>query len=438
VLAAALLLPAVGRSDASYNRPVAPRELAVLGATSATVTLTWTSDERRTDRSFELYVDTRHVGVTHETAHTFTGLPCTTAHTFSIQTVGRRGKRSERVSVIAATAVCEVAPGKDSPPEPSAPLAPRKPDSRPEQAPGDEPVRREVPNGEPEASASPVPAPSRPIEKLWTGAGAFVWHETDVSPEELGLELRESGFSWVAVLLHDGLAVDPVEDDWVRRVRSASGLAVGGWGVLRTEPEAEAGLAQRLLAERSLDFYIANAEAEYKYSGDDGQSAERFSRSHRFVARFRQLEPDIPAAVSSYCRADTQDVDWRAWSNAGFAFLPQAYVNDFGVGATPSACVEGAAPFFPSGVVHPTVGVYRGQQGEPTAEHYAELLAEGGSVGFSVYLAETNMHSGQWATFGTAITRLDIATRPPPPGPDSALPNVTSHTRESGLIYPAE
>ncbi len=409
VAAAALLVPAVGRSDASHNKPAAANGIAVRSATSTSITLTWITDDERPHKRFGLFIDTNHVGATKGTVYTFTGLPCNTAHTFAIEAVGFRGKRSERMSVIAATTACAPPVGDEPTLEP-APRVPRESDTRLEEPPTTEPVSSDSREGRPEISASPPLLPSLPTAMMWTRAGAFVWHETDVSPERLGLELRESGFSWVAILLHDGVAVDPIEDDWITRFRSASGLAVGGWGVLRTRPEAEAELAQRLLAELSLDFYIANAEAEYKYSGDDGQSTERFSRSHRFVARFRQLEPDIAAAISSYCRADTQDVDWRAWSDSGFAFLPQAYVNDFGAEASPSACVEGAAAFFRSEAIHPTVGVYRGQQGEPTATRYADLLDQAGSVGFSVYLAETNMHLEQWATFGDAITRLDIAS----------------------------
>jgi hypothetical protein len=245
----------------------------------------------------------------------------------------------------------------------------------------------------------------------WAGAGAFVWHENDVAPESLGVQLRENGFSWVAVLIHDGLAVDPVEGDWVRRFRAASGLRVGGWGVMRTEPEREADLAHRLLDQYSLDFYIANPEAEYKFSSEDGPSEERYGRSQRFVEWFRALEPDTPAAISSYCRADTQDIDWAAWNRSGFVFLPQAYVNDFGGAASPAACAEGAIEFFPANAVHPTIGVYTGQEGEPSPERYAELLVEAGTVGFSVYLAETRMQAGQWRTFGEAIAELRIAGR---------------------------
>jgi hypothetical protein len=243
----------------------------------------------------------------------------------------------------------------------------------------------------------------------WAGAGAFVWHETDVAPEALGLQLRANGFSWVAVLIHDGLAVDPIEGDWVQRFRAASGLPVGGWGVLRMEPEQEADLAHRLLDYYSLDFYIANPEAEYKFSNDDGQSRERFGRSQRFVDRFRAVEPDTPASVSSYCRADRQDIDWRAWNGSGFVFLPQAYYNDFGSAASPAACAEGAAGFFPADAVHPTVGMYAGQGEEPSPERYVALLAEAGTVGFSVYLAETRMHASDWHMFGNAIAEFEIA-----------------------------
>ncbi len=257
------------------------------------------------------------------------------------------------------------------------------------------------------------PEPGTPSDRVsWSGAGAFVWHETDVAPEALGQQLRENGFAWVAVLLHDGIAEDPVEGDWVRRFREASQLPIGGWGVLRTEPQREAELAHRLLEQYSLDFYIANPEAEYKFSGDQGQSAERYERSRQFVDRFRALEPDTPAAISSYCRADTQDIDWAAWNRSGFVFLPQAYVNDFGGAASPAACADGAAEFFPAHAVHPTIGVYTGQEGEPSPDSYAALLEEAGTVGFSIYLAETRMNAEHWRVYGEAIAERTIAREP--------------------------
>ena len=132
------------------------------------------------------------------------------------------------------------------------------------------------PTTTPEAPAPPppTPTPQQPppadVPFSWSSAGALVWHETDVEPTALGQTLRAAGFGWVAVYLHDGLVEDPVEADWVYRFRLASGLPVGGWGVLRTEPEQEAALAEQLLERYSLDFYIANPEVEYEFSGESG------------------------------------------------------------------------------------------------------------------------------------------------------------------------
>lgn len=255
----------------------------------------------------------------------------------------------------------------------------------------------------------------------WDAAGAFIWHETALDPEELGRELRQDGFGWVALLVHDGLSVDPIEQDWVSRFREASGLPVGGWGVLRTEPEREAALAHDLVDRQHLDFYIANAEAEYKFSGDDGHDGERFGRTKRFVRAFRALNPDLPAALSSYCRADRQDIDWRTWASAGFAFLPEAYVNEFGDAMTPAACVAGATDLFPAGSVHPTIGMYRAQDSPVTTpEAYAGLLADSHAVGFSVYLADNAMKPRDWRVLGEAIRERGIAQSATDAGGDGA------------------
>ena len=257
-----------------------------------------------------------------------------------------------------------------------------------------------------QTAPEPLPPPS-PMS--WQSAGAFVWHETDVDPGILGAELRDNGFGWVAVLLHDGMTEDPVEADWVNRFRLASGLPVGGWGVLRSEPRREAALADALVRRYGLDFYIANAEAEYSYTGVDGQDAARYRRSRSFVEAFRAAQPTLPAGLSSYCRADMHDLDWAAWREHGFVFLPQAYVNDLGAQATPGACALGARDFFPLDAVHPTIGMHPGQRASLSAAAYVPLLARAGTVGFSVYLAETRMAPEEWRVLGSAIPRLGIA-----------------------------
>jgi hypothetical protein len=365
----------------SNDGPKPPVAFRVVDASLGTLTLTWSTVDGGPARGFELFKNGKRVASTTETGFTFTDLPCGAAYTLGVKAFDADGRRSELTAVIATPRPCAPAPAVAPPPP--------------------EPERE-----------SPLPEPgSRPAGGVWAGAGAFIWRETAVAPETLGSHLRENGFSWAAVLIHDGMDADPIEDNWVGRFRAASGLRVGGWGVLRTHPEREAALAHRLLAESSLDFYIANAEAEYKYSGDDGTSADRYGRSRRFVDSFRTLEPDTPSAISSYCRADTQDIDWETWSRSGFVFLPQAYVNDFGASVTPTACVEGATQFFPATAVHPTVGVYAGQETELSPQRYGALLDEAGTVGFSVYLAETGMHAQQWSAYGEAISELAIARR---------------------------
>jgi hypothetical protein len=258
-----------------------------------------------------------------------------------------------------------------------------------------------------EPPIEPAPPPARPMS--WDAAGAFVWHETDVDPDILGRQLLDAGFGWVAVFLHDGTAEDPVEADWVARFRRASGLPVGGWGVLRTQPVEEAAVADRQLARYGLDFYVADAETEYEYSGTTGPDAVRFERSRAFTAAFRALRPTLPAALSSYCRTDLHDLDWAAWQGSGFVFLPQAYVNDFGADAAPAACAQAAAPTFGAANVHPTIGMHPGAKRALSGAGYARLLRRAGTVGFSVYLAETRMDEDEWQSLGTAIASLGIA-----------------------------
>ena len=77
-----------------------------------------------------------------------------------------------------------------------------------------------------------------------------------------------------------------------------------------------------------------------------GYSDARYARSQQFVEAFRSGLPGMPAAVSSYCRADREDIDWQSWADGGFDFLPQAYVNDLGDYVTPEACTQGAEKWF--------------------------------------------------------------------------------------------
>jgi hypothetical protein len=266
------------------------------------------------------------------------------------------------------------------------------------------PVTTTVPKPKPKpppptTTAPPPPPPAPRVAMSWNNAGAFVWHTHDVDPTWLGQQLRSAGFGWVAINLGSTGNAEPIDPGWVTRFITASGLPVGGWTVLAGYPHSDAGFAATQLKRNGLTFYIANAEAPYE---------SKPGASQDFVSRFRQLEPTMTAGLSSLC--DAQGIGLQPWAAGGFAFLPQAYVNDFGSTVSPAQCVHTAAPFAPS-QVHPTVGSYHGQKGWVTPQQYAQLLAQAGTTGFSVYLAETNMPAQSWQAYGQAIKSLHIAAR---------------------------
>jgi|SRR5579884_2563575 len=260
----------------------------------------------------------------------------------------------------------------------------------------------------PPTTTAPLPPPT-PVAMSWQHAGGIVSHTSAVDPAWLGQQMRTAGFGWVAVFLGENDSVTPPDTSWISRFEAASGLPVGGWSVLGEDPAGDAAQAAQLIRQDGLAFYIADAEAPYGYTDGTTQSNVRLSRSRAFVAAFRAAEPSLPAAVSSYCRPDEHDLDWNAWAKAGFAFLPQAYVNDFGAAASPATCADAASSFFPRSEVHPTVGSYQGVHGFVAPDELTRLLAAAHTSGFSIYPAEVGMSAEDWQAYGRAIADLHIA-----------------------------
>jgi hypothetical protein len=251
------------------------------------------------------------------------------------------------------------------------------------------------------ATTTPPPPPT-PVPMSWSDAGAIIVDMTAANPEWLGRIMRSSGFGWVALPLGGPGTLTPPPAGWAQRFQAVSGLPVGGWSVLGDNPAQDAADVVQQLQSDGLSFYIADAEAPYNGHTD---------RSAAFVGAFRALEPTLPAALSSFC--DAAGVGLASWATAGFAFLPQAYANDFGAAAAPAACVRAAAGFFPRARIHPTVACYQGQQGYVTPEQFAQLLAEAGTQGFSVFPAETLVNPDDWKTYAQAIASLHIAAAIP-------------------------
>ncbi|MBM3271194.1 MAG: hypothetical protein FJZ01_26475 [Candidatus Sericytochromatia bacterium] len=277
------------------------------------------------------------------------------------------------------------------------------------------PVAGPAPRPAPPA-AKPAPPKDRPKPgaPVWKEPGVFVWHTGAFPADHAIPKLQAAGIKWVAVQIADGMTVnteveEALRSGYIQKMRAA-GIKVGFWGVNRLEPEPEARLAAEQVKKWGADFYIANAEIEYKYTAADGKpSAENFSRSRRWVAEFRKALPDLPAAVSSYGRADMADLDWNAWRKADFDYLPQTYENEFDIYDVREAARGAVKAGWALDRVHPTVGLWGGGQKRlvPAGEYMAELR-EAGTVGFSSYLAE-QMSEADWAGLAEGIRRGGIA-----------------------------
>lgn len=248
----------------------------------------------------------------------------------------------------------------------------------------------------------------------WESAGGLIVHADQLDPVVAAEQARANGFGWIALQIADGETALPPPANWIARFRAVSGIPVGGWSVLRDDPTADAHLAASLLAQDGLDFFIADAEQEYAYTNGSERSLERSQRSGEFIAAFRTLESTMPAALASYCRADENDVDWKAWAAAGFAFLPEAYVDQLGAVGTPAACTTVAAQWFPRTSIHPVLGIFAGPAPTPAPAEYAAQLAQAGTTGFSLFPFE-NADSTALAAYGALIKGGTIAHAPASP-----------------------
>ena len=185
-----------------------------------------------------------------------------------------------------------------------------------------------------------------------------MWHEDAVEPIRLARTLRNACFlgGHLPPRGSGGRSCRAGLDRAVPRRGRAAARLLGRLAHLAPE---QAGVAVALLRRLRLSFYVANPEEEYKFTNLDGTSAERWNRSLEFARSFRQFTGAVRAAVSSYCRADQQDLDWKAWADRDFAFLPQAYVNQYGMPPRRASASAGRAGSSRRTRVHPTIGTYQ-------------------------------------------------------------------------------
>jgi hypothetical protein len=227
-------------------------------------------------------------------------------------------------------------------------------------------------------------AQAAPPANPFQGAGVFLDNPGNLpGPWGLADDLQAAGFTWIAFHVHNGLWQLDADPGWIQIFRD-HGLAVGGWGYEEEHPLIDAVLADLAVKRYGLDFYIADAEAPYEQT----KKLHGWKRSKTFVDEFRQLEPTLPAALTTYGGAPAPwviPIDYAAWRGAGFDLLPQAYYNQFPKVYRPDMTVDHAKRAgWPIERVHPVIGVYR----KYPAANYVPLLEAAGTQGFSVWLAD--------------------------------------------------
>ena len=220
---------------------------------------------------------------------------------------------------------------------------------------------------------------------VFDGAGLFIDNvENFPGPFTLAETLQRDHFSWVAFHGHNGswksYGINP---QWIAVMR-AHGLKVGLWGWEDDSPWLAAQLAAFEARVSGADFYIADAEWDYLRARHTGN----WQHSKIFATTFRQYEPTLPAALTTFGAAEQPWVlplDFASWRDNGFDFLPQAYYNQFPKVDRPDLTVAHAKRAgWPVARVHPVIGVYR----DYPAAKYVPLLRAAGTTGYSVFLGD--------------------------------------------------
>ena len=228
----------------------------------------------------------------------------------------------------------------------------------------------------------------------------------------------DNGFRCVQLQTHIGVSSRHAVADVLTYLKPyrARGFKCGHWGYLdKTDPKLAAQCAAKWDKDIQSDFYVPNAELEYKYTDRNGQpDPVAYARSETFCVEYDRLSPGKPVGLSSYSRWDMADLHWAPWLNILNArALPQSYVNEVGWHATPALSFKGATdvkqtgianrmfhpkthkviPGFPLSYVHVCIPKPDPSDKIPlTVDDWITMLldakAVGHTLGFSIYEAE--------------------------------------------------
>lgn len=205
---------------------------------------------------------------------------------------------------------------------------------------------------------------------IWDRLGVWVWeignNGLDGNLNNYIRYMKENGFGWFAIQAFNGdtLMDQTIMAKW-RNALWNNNMGFVIWGVHHNDPEGDAQRASAQINLWGADAYIANAEDEYKT--DNGGTR---AHSAAFVNEFRDQQPSIKCALSSYGAAagenifgSTTDVnasvfDYKSWYDAGFHFMPQAYINQDSAYAPNLVLRHAKRAAWPFRYVHPTIGIF--------------------------------------------------------------------------------
>lgn len=212
--------------------------------------------------------------------------------------------------------------------------------------------------------------------RLHDTLGLWVWNLSD--PHTVVNQAKRYHYGWVAVKVHDGeLAYNnPTDIIQLHTLCKKAGIRFGVWGYNRDFSDAEA--ARASIKKYKADFYIADIEVEFEKAPRNWSSL--------FV---KLMEKPCDLWLSSFGRVDLHpDIDYRAFSSAGWGFMPQAYECE-SIELSPIACRNAALRYFHPKDIQPTLGAYAGALFDPTGDELHASCPQGMFTGVNVWDSQT-------------------------------------------------
>jgi hypothetical protein len=290
---------------------------------------------------------------------------------------------------------------------------------------------------------------------LWQRVGSWATIPGHFDRLELPPLLERANVGWVAFQIrNEGVDYDVSAElepgtQWRADAERGGKIAIVGWSVMGTDPLADAEADAAAVKRYKLAGWIADVEQHHHrdWRGDPG-------RSTVYARRLRELVgPAFPLGFSTFGCASGSNLlfhvnsasgpppappmNAKAFFEAGFWLMPQAYPNQFGQTAesyTPERCIAHAAlAGWPLERVALTLGVYDAPSppgyGPLSLAWYRDRVIGKSTVGFNVYFGH-NLQPADYETCRDMVAVQKLAYKegvnePSAPTPPARLANPT-------------